>query len=326
MKRKNPFIDVYKAVNANSNTEKYERIKNGEVTLPRYIDVELTNCCNFRCCFCPTGTKSMNRTRGFMSDEVVSAIVENVIKYNIAGVRFIRWGEPTLHPKYVEIMKKIKSAGAKIHLNTNGSLITDEQISEMIDMNLDSIKFSFQGADEGTYNEMREGGDYYKLINTIKKFNEQRGDKAVPYIQITTTITGETIDQVNSFKNDVDGLCDYYNIGYTKLNHLNVDSMKIDDNEKRKIKELQLHEKFHHTYLKICSDAFDVLSINWNGDVTLCCSDYDNYMIVGNILDNDLKQIFNSKAADNYRAIIAKGEYGKIKCCSECWDIVPLQN
>ena len=149
MKRENPFVSIYRNVNGGTNEEKYNAIREGLTYLPSYIDVELTNFCNFRCCFCPTGTKAMKRMKGFMSDEVVDALVENVKKYNIAGVRFIRWGEPTMHPKYIEIMEKVRKAGALIHINTNGSLIDEKQIKKMLDIHRDSIKFSFQGADVG---------------------------------------------------------------------------------------------------------------------------------------------------------------------------------
>ena len=266
----------------------------------------------------------MKRMRGYMPENVADALVENVRKYKIGGVRFIRWGEPTMHPKYIEIMRKVKEAGALIHINTNGSLMTETQMHELIEMHLDSIKFSFQGADEGTYNEMREGGDYLKLLNIIKKFHEIRGEKEYPFIQISTTLTGESEEQVESFKKDVGDYCDYYNIGHTKLNHLNVDSMNVSDAEKEKIRQLQKQETISKKYPEVCVEAFDKLSINWNGDVTLCCSDYDNFMIVGNILDNDIKQIFNSNAAKIYRETILKHQYGKIKCCSDCYETVPL--
>lgn len=322
--RENPFVPIYRKINGGTNQEKYDMIKNGDVQLPYYLDVELTNFCNFNCCFCPTGTKAMQRMRGHMPDNVADAIAENVKKYNIPAVRFIRWGEPTLHPNYLSILEKVKNAGALIHINTNGSLLDEEQIQKLLDIHLDSIKFSFQGADEGTYNEMREGGDYLRLLDIVRKFHEMRGERDYPYIQISTTLTGETADQIEGFKSDIGDYCDYYNVGYTKLNHLNVDTMNIDEEEKKKIRRLQEHETINHTFRPVCVEAFDKLSINWNGDVTLCCSDYDNFMLVGNILDMDLKQIFNSRVADIYRDAIAKMQYGKIKCCSNCYETVPL--
>lgn len=325
MERINKFTEIYKKCNNGSNREKYDLIKSGKLTLPRYIDVELTNLCNFRCCFCPTGTKSMQRIKGYMPDAVEEALINNITKYSLPGVRFIRWGEPTMHPRYIKIIERVKKAGAAVHINTNGSLLDQVQIQKLIDIELDSIKFSFQGADEGTYNEMREGGDYKRLLDTVKQMYQLRGSKLYPYIQISTTLTGETIEQIENFKNDVGNYCDYYNIGYTKLNHLNVDGMKVDEEEKEKIRKLQRHEKLHHIYSESCPEAFDKLSINWNGDVTLCCSDYDGYLIIGNILDMDIKQLFNSNAANQYRDIIAEKQYGRIKCCSTCYQTVPLQ-
>lgn len=107
--RQNKFIEIYRRCNNGDNAEKYALIKSGALNLPRYIDAELTNFCNFRCCFCPTGTGSMRRVRGYMSGEVVDALIENLKKYKIPGVRFIRWGEPTMHPEYLKIIEKIKA-------------------------------------------------------------------------------------------------------------------------------------------------------------------------------------------------------------------------
>lgn len=181
-------------------------------------------------------------------------------------------------------------------------------MKKLVEMELDSIKFSFQGADEGTCNEMREGGDYNRLLGIIREMSEIRGDRAFPYIQISTTLTGETAEQIESFKQDIQEYCDYYNVGYTQLNYLNVDKMNINDEEKEKIRALQKMEKVESKYKSVCPEAFDKLSANWNGDVTLCCSDCDNFMVIGNILDGNLEEIFTSKAANLYRDIIVKNK------------------
>lgn len=47
-------------------------------------------------------------------------------------------------------------------------------------------------------------------------------------------------------------------------------------------------------------------------------------MAVRNILDNDIKQIFNSRVAKIYRDAILNRKHGKIKCCSNCYETVPL--
>lgn len=197
-------------------------------------------------------------------------------------------------------------------------------MEKLVALGLDSLKFSFQGAGEESYNEMRDGGDYVHLLETVKKMKLVRGDALKPFIQVSTTLTTETKEQVDSFRQEIEQYCDYCNIGYTMLTHLSVDAMNISEKQKEKIRKMQQQESLCHEYRKVCSDAFDKLDIHWNGDAVLCCSDYDNFMVVGNILDMDVPNIFTSRIADLYRDIIAKGEYGRIKCCSTCWETVPL--
>lgn len=324
MKRINPFVKYYQQLNNGTNEEKYKLVKEGIVNLPRILDVEFTNLCNFNCCFCPTGTRSMKRMKGFMPKAVSDKLVESVKKYHIPGVRVIGWGEPTLHPEWLDILENIHTGGGIIHLGTNGSRLSEDNIKALIDMQIESIKFSFQGADAESYNEMRDGGDYDTLIETVKTMYKLRGDLMYPYIQISTTLTVESEEQVKNFRTAIEPYCDYCNIGYTMLNHLSVDAMNVSEEKKEKIRKMQEHESINHTYRKVCSDAFDKLDLHWNGDMTLCCSDYENFLLVGNIMDMDVKEIFNSNIANLYRDVIVKGEYGKIECCSNCYETVPL--
>ena len=106
-------------------------------------------------------------------------------------------------------------------------------INKLMDLHLDSIKFSVQGVDEKTYYNMR-GGDYKKLLSTLKMFHTIRGEREFTFIQVSTTLTGETDNEIEKFKKMIELCVDYYNIGYTKLNHLNVDAMNISDDEKIK--------------------------------------------------------------------------------------------
>ena len=48
-------------------------------------------------------------------------------------MRFIHWGEPTLNPDYIDIIRRVKEAGALIHINTNGFTMDEEQIHALLD-------------------------------------------------------------------------------------------------------------------------------------------------------------------------------------------------
>ncbi|GHS93367.1 hypothetical protein FACS1894139_02910 [Planctomycetales bacterium] len=89
MLRQNPFGAVYAELNGNSDESR---------EYPCCIDIELTNHCNLSCLMCPTGTGVAKREKGFMSAPLFSRILEDC-KGKKVGLRFIRWGEPTLHPQ-----------------------------------------------------------------------------------------------------------------------------------------------------------------------------------------------------------------------------------
>ena len=96
--RLNPFKPIYAECNEGNSRQKIDNLP----IFPRCLDIELTNLCNFKCLMCPTGTGAHQRKKGLMSDAVFDKIIDEIKKYK-TPLRFIRWGEPTLHPIYHEL-------------------------------------------------------------------------------------------------------------------------------------------------------------------------------------------------------------------------------
>lgn len=318
--RKNPFFEIYSLCNTGDPKTKLNNLPN----LPIYIDVELTNYCNYKCLMCPVGTGIMKREQGFMSYVTYENILRNIEGKNI-HLRFIRWGEPTLHKNYIDFIEMAKKIGIKIHLNTNGTLLDEFQMKKLIDINLDSIKFSFQGVDRKSYKEMRNNDYFDELIEKIKMLYRLRGNKEKPYIHVSTTITYETKEQVNSFKKLIEPFCDLVTVGRTILEHIDLDKITLNEKDKVTLIELKSKESVVKKYIDCCPEVYDKLSINWNGDVTACCSDYDNFMIIGNINTESIEKIWNSPKLNKIRQILADKEYYKLNLCKTCYDCMSIQ-
>ena len=185
-----------------------------------------------------------------------------------------------------------KSEGVLVHFNTNGLLLTEEMIKEIINLKIDSIKYSFQGIDVITYSEMRSGGSYTQLINAIKTMHKMRGDREKPYISVSTSTTYETKGEIFRFREEISKWCDEVNVGKTLLEHVDVMCMGLTE-ERQQIYEQFIKEKSWNMSRPVaCAEIWDKLSINWDGNVSACCADYDNMMIVGNILENYLQELF----------------------------------
>jgi MoaA/NifB/PqqE/SkfB family radical SAM enzyme len=227
-------------------------------------------------------------------------ILKEAAKYQ-AALRFVRWGEPTLHPQCFAFCRLARQLGLKVWINTNGTLIDDEAIDTIIHLSRgpNAIKFSFQGATAEQYKKWRGEDNFEKLFETIGKVHRRRGRFATPFIQIGSTITDESTEmEVAEFRRLAEKIADKVEIGRTKK--IGIDYCPLAQN---------------------CPEVFDKLSINWEGTVVACCSDYDGELIVGNLAQSTLKVIwdFSPKLREIRKDLVA-GDFKKYKLCGGCND------
>jgi len=288
------------------------------------IDIEITNACNFSCLFCHTGAKASKRATGFMPKELYERIINEIAPFRIP-LRFIRWGEPTLHKGFFEYLNMAKDKNLMCHINTNGSLLDKDEINKLLEMKLDSLKFSFQGTDEKTYNEMRYGKSFTKLVNTVKLFSELRGSLAYPYLHASTTVTYETDEMIQSFKDLLAPYCDLVTVGHTNLSHITSDQTRLPKGARKILDDLKCAESIEKRY-KTCNEVYDKLSINWDGTVSACCGDYDNYMIVGDLSRTSIQDIWkNSEKLKLYRSLLSEYRHSELPLCKTCYDTMDLR-
>ena len=159
--RTNPFDAIYNGMTNKDTKWWYENPRE----FPVELHLELTNHCNLRCPFCPTGNRSMKREAGFMREDLFWGICTEAKEYD-AALRLIRFGEPTLHVKCYDMIKMAKSIGLKVHMNTNG---IDLDIKQLLGSGLDSLKVSI-------HNRL--------AFKSVKKLLKARGDSPTPFITV----------------------------------------------------------------------------------------------------------------------------------------------
>ena len=295
--RTNAFRKIY-------DKETYRGLSRGR--FPEVVDVELTNNCNLNCKMC--ARQGMERLRGFMSKEVFESMAVECVQFG-AGIRLIGWGEPFLHPNIIEFCKYVKDLNTMdpisgevkeslLHITTNGQIITEKQMKALVDMRLDSIIFSFQGATKEGYEDMRRGASYDKIKNNILKLLEIRGDKVKPFIHVSSTMTFETKEEISAFVNYWEKIVDSVDVGKTQ---------PLEP------------PKGEYIYYRPCAEVFHKLSVKWDGQVSACCADTDNLLIVGTIKQNTLYDIWNnSQVLRSIRTLLANNKHRLLSLCKNC--------
>ncbi len=276
---------------------------------PPYITFQLVNRCNFRCIMCPVSYIKSNTNE--LDFNLFKKAVDEIAKYG-SLIRFIGYEEPLLYSNIKEAISYVKSKGLKLHITTNGSLLSDELINFIIDKKVDSIVFSFQGLSQNEYMTIRNvnATKYKKVLNNIQNLYKKRVD-TVPFMKITTTITKR--DNLNSKDEFIKSHSKYSDevqiTGFTHFIHID------EFFKKPKIwSELNIEKPTQKESVKCFLPNYEML-IKHSGDIIQCCGAFSDEMRIANIKDSSLYDIWHSKKADKIRKIINSGN---LTCFSDC--------
>ena len=139
-----------------------------------------------------------------------------------------------------------------------------------------------------------------------------------PFLQVTTTVLDETPAEIKKFCRYWKKIVDRADYWYTSLERIEGIERARPLLERQTVKQkLARHEKNTGREWR-CNEVMNKMSINWDGTVTACCGDYDNFMKIGDLKENSMKEIWNSGKMNLFREILGKGERNKICFCAKC--------
>jgi radical SAM protein with 4Fe4S-binding SPASM domain len=140
---------------------------------PFCIEVETTTRCNFKCVMCEhTYWKEPPRNMTF---EEFKNILEQFPKLKWIGLTGI--GESFLNRNYIKMLWLAKSRGIFIEIFDHLFLINQEVAGEIIQMKLDRIIASIDGATKQTYEKVRVGSDFDVVIANLRNLIRLKKEK-----------------------------------------------------------------------------------------------------------------------------------------------------
>ncbi len=133
----------------------------------RRLAVAVTTYCNLNCKWCyrldPKFKDILNKE---MDIEVLKKIVNNT-KGRFRMIHLAGTGEPFIYGKLPEAVRTVRKLTDNVKITTNSTLVTKENISELIEAGLTHIEFSVDGFTMESLTEYR-GVDLNKLVEVIE--------------------------------------------------------------------------------------------------------------------------------------------------------------
>lgn len=162
--------------NSERNIAELEMGKTSLESYPRRLVFELTNACNLNCVMCGRNAADFKPTffdmNFFRSFEPLMDIVEEVT--------LMGWGEPTIHPNFIEMLEIINQHDARKYFCTNGMNLGKIK-DAVFDYNVDVFAVSLDGATDETNSRIRRGSQIDIITKNLKEIVQIKKERGLKY-------------------------------------------------------------------------------------------------------------------------------------------------
>jgi len=234
---------------------------------------------------------------GYMSLDLYKKIFEKHIPESIK----LNWrGEPFLNKSIIKMVEYAKSKGVQeVSINTNGLLLSEGMLHALSWAGLDWLIFSVDSVDPRTYEKIRVGGDFLKLVkNIIRARIVFDSIPNAPSIRIQMCKQPANIHEVQEWKKMFGVYADKLRIG------------KLHDPQGKRGYSMKLPNG--------CSSLWQRLVIDWQGNICLCPGDFLRKVDLGNITDAGIREAWNSIKLKGLRILMATKGRKSIPLCDKC--------
>ena len=137
-----------------------------------WIQLEITTKCNAQCIYCPQ--LFFRETR-----DMPMQIFYGIVPYlNITNLVYLQgWGEPLLNDNIFRMIEFCKMKNKLVGFTTNGQLLEEKIIVELIDLKLDILCVSLAGTTSSTHNRFRKGNNFDQIISNLNLLRELKKQK-----------------------------------------------------------------------------------------------------------------------------------------------------
>jgi len=136
---------------------------------PYILTVEPTSYCNLTCPQCATGAGKLTRTKQKLDIDRYQQVIDE-LQDTLCYLILYNQGEPFLHDRLIDLIAYARSKKIYVITSTNGHFLSDGNTAErLVQSDLNALIVSLDGADERTYQKYRNGGDFQRVLEGIRK-------------------------------------------------------------------------------------------------------------------------------------------------------------
>lgn len=254
------------------------------------IYVEIGNICNLNCSFC----HKTKREKRVMSVDEFKAVVSK-IKGNVKYVYLHVLGEPLLHKDLPEILKLASENNLKICITTNGTLLKTKGEYLLNCKAVHKVSVSLHAPEGNGQTELK---DYLKNVTEFSSLAAEKGIYVVFRLWNEDSAEGKGKNTNNTF------IEEFLKAYFTEDWKPHGKGLRLARNiflEYDGVFTWPAESSVDKKERGFCYGLSSQLGILADGTVVPCCLDADGDVPLGNIFNQSLEEILNSKRSKDIK-------------------------
>lgn len=304
--------------------------------LPIILYLDITNKCNMNCPHCYNSF--INQKKDLSQKEILESVDKIIDSFGINKI-VLGGGESLLREDIYELIREFKKRELKVHLTSNGLLITERIIRDLQKIGLDEIQISIDGFEKSHDLFRGRKNSWKKAIDSLEKINQSK-IKSYAGITLNKYNKNEIIDLISFLENK----CSLVNLiriresQKSNKNKVNLQGKEIFeiykkvilnfDRKDKKI-DIRIHDPLINVLLKTLNLKKETEEYFYGNDCVafefICAIDSGGFLIPCPMLPQRLIKIDNSKTSeeiiatweDAKKEVIQEGTCNKIKLCKK---------
>jgi radical SAM protein with 4Fe4S-binding SPASM domain len=241
----------------------------------------------------------------------------------LPSVAFELHNEPLLDKRIFDWVKYLKSISPdkRCAIVTNGELLDSFSSTDIRQSIVDSLVISLNAHSKEIYESINNGLDYDRVMNNISCLTSDQSLRQK--VMLSFVLTEQNVHEVYQAMR-------YWRGQGVRTRVIGVANRAgtLDNYEVMRPKT-----EYYGSSLPLrvwrylmamargvtgCPLPFYQMNVLFNGDVILCCHDWNRASVVGNAGTSSLREVWNSERMNEIRRSILRKRYQEIASCQEC--------
>jgi MoaA/NifB/PqqE/SkfB family radical SAM enzyme len=252
----------------------------------RWVSLEAHSVCNQRCFFCPVSVAP--REQYFMPTELYERIIAEIAELDqpIEVVAMIQYNEPTLDRRFVSQVKTIKDAGLPPAVLSNGSGLTPDKVDALVEIGgLAYFSVNLSTLDPERYAKDRGRNHLERVLANL----DYAKDKRIADEMVIVVLGVDEEQHARDFKEITE-----------RFAGSNFVVQDFEANDRAGYLDVGLAAEGRDLMVRGCdymgSRPIEHIHITAAANIVLCCQDYEEGWVLGNLKNQSLREILDGEA------------------------------